>query len=247
MAIVLRSLHFLILLYVSYLLLALAQDEKGFIYNGFHDQATLGLDGIAEIHPNGLLQLTNLSRQQVGRAFYQFPIKFNTTNSSSLSFSTNFVFAMVPEVNNLGGHGIAFTISPSTNFTHALANGYLGLFNDSNNRILTNHILAIELDTVPDPEFGDIIENHVGVDVNGMISNESAPAMYFSNEEGKNISLDLMSGNSMHLWIDYDDVEKLLNVTLAPTTIPKPDRALLSTPIDLSEILLESMYVSLQP
>jgi hypothetical protein len=78
MAIFLRSLHFLILLYVSYLLLVLAQDEKGFIYIGFHDQANLGLDGIAEIHPNGLLQLTNLSRQQVGRAFYQFPIKFNT-------------------------------------------------------------------------------------------------------------------------------------------------------------------------
>ncbi|XP_059431159.1 L-type lectin-domain containing receptor kinase IV.1-like [Corylus avellana] len=243
MAIVLRSLHFLILLYVSYILLALAQDEKGFIYNGFHDQANLGLDGIAEIHPNGLLQLTNLSQEQVGRAFYQFPIKFSTTNSSSLSFSTNFVFAMVPEVNNLGGHGIAFTISASTNFTHVLASGYLGLFNDSNNGHLTNHILAIELDTVPDPEFEDITENHVGVDVNSMISNESAPATYFSNEEGKNISLDLMSGNPMHLWIDYDDAEKLLTVTLAPTTIPKPDRALLSAPIDLSQILLESMYV----
>ncbi|XP_059429270.1 L-type lectin-domain containing receptor kinase IV.2-like [Corylus avellana] len=243
MAIVLRSLHFLILLYVSYILLAHAQDEKGFIYNGFHDQANLGLDGIAEIHPNGLLQLTNLSRLQVGRAFYQFPIKFNTTNSSSLSFSTNFVFAMVPEVNNLGGHGIAFTITPSTNFTHALVNGYLGLFNDSNNGLLTNHILAIELDTVQQPEFGDPVMNHVGIDVNGMKSVASAPAMYSSNKGGENISLNLMSGNPMHLWIDYDDAEMLLNVTLAPTTIPKPDRPLLSTPIDLSEILLESMFV----
>jgi hypothetical protein len=55
---------------------------------------------------------------------------------------------MVPHLENLGGHGIAFTISPSTDFTHALANGYLGLFNDSNNGLPTNHILAIELDTV---------------------------------------------------------------------------------------------------
>ncbi|XP_059431079.1 L-type lectin-domain containing receptor kinase SIT2-like [Corylus avellana] len=240
MAIVLRSLLFLILLYVSYIPLALAQNEKGFIYNGFHDQANLGLDGIAEIHPNGLLQLTNLSHNEVGRAFYQFPIKFDT--NSSLSFSTNFVFAMVPEVDNLGGEGIAFTISPSTDFTHAYANRFLGLFNDSNNNNTANHILAIEVDPVPGADFGDII-NHVGIDVNSIDSVELAPTTYFSIEEGKNISLELLSGNPMHLWIDYDEAEKLLNVTLAPTTIPKPDRPLLSTPIDLSEILLESMYV----
>jgi hypothetical protein len=40
--------------------LALAQDEKQFIYNGFN-QAKLQLDGIAEIHRNGLLQLTNIA------------------------------------------------------------------------------------------------------------------------------------------------------------------------------------------
>ncbi|XP_062172895.1 L-type lectin-domain containing receptor kinase IV.2-like [Alnus glutinosa] len=246
MAVVLRSLHFLILVYVSYIPLALTQDVNQFIYNGFHDQANVRLDGIAEIHSNGLLQLTNLSRQEVGRAFCHFPMKFNTTSSdltSSLSFSTNFVFAIVPEVKNLGGHDISFTISPSRDFSHALLNRYLGLFNNSNNGLSTNHILAIELDTVSDPEFGDITMNHVGIDVNGMKSVASAPAMYFSNKEGKNINLDLMSGNPMHLWIDYDEAEKLLNVTLAPTTIPKPNRPLLSTHIDLSQILLESMYV----
>ncbi|XP_059429273.1 L-type lectin-domain containing receptor kinase SIT2-like [Corylus avellana] len=240
MAIVLRSLHFLILLYVSYILLALAQDEKGFIYNGFPDQANLGLEGIAEIHPNGLLQLTNLSRNEVGRAFYQFPIKFDT--NSSLSFSTNFVFAMVPGVDTFGGEGIAFTISPTTDFTHADAGRFLGLFNDSNNNNTANHILAIELDPVPGADFGDII-NHVGIDVNSIDSVELAPTTYFSIEERRNISLELLSGKPMHLWIDYDEAEKLLNVTLAPTKIPKPNRPLLSKPINLSEILLESMYV----
>jgi|UniRef100_A0A2N9J475 serine/threonine protein kinase len=47
----------------------------------------------------------------------------------------------------------------------------------------------------------------------------------------------------MHLWIDYDEADKLLNVTLAPTKIPKPNRPLMSKPIDLSRYLLESMYV----
>jgi serine/threonine protein kinase len=240
MAIVLRSLHFLLLVYVSYTLLALAQDENGFIYNGFRDQTNLSLDGLAEIHPNGLLQLTNLSHNVVGHAFYQFPMKFNTT--SSLSFSTNFVFAMVPEPKTIGGHGIAFTISPSRDFTHAHANRYLGLFNDSNDNSSENHILAIELDPVPGVDFGDI-KNHVGIDVNSLNSVEIAPATYFSDKEGKNISLELTSGNRMHLWIDYNEAEKLLNVTLAPTTIPKPNRPLLSRHIDLSQYLLESMYV----
>jgi hypothetical protein len=245
MATFLRSLHFLILLYVSNISLAFAQDENQFIYNGFH-QAKLQLDGTAVIHSNGLLQLTNLSYQQPGHAFYQFPLEFNTTSStltSSLSFSTNFVFAIVPQVRNLGGHGIAFTISPSRDFTHATANQYMGLFNSSKNGLPANHILAIELDTAQNPEFEDIDKNHVGIDVNSMKSNESAPAMYFFDKEGKNISLDLMSRNPMHLWIDYNEVEKLLNVTLAPATIPKLNRPLLSTRINLSQILLESMYV----
>jgi serine/threonine protein kinase len=246
MAMYLRSLHFLILLYVSNIPLAFAQDENQFIYNGFK-QAKLHLDGTAEIHSNGLLQLTNISNQQVGRAFYQFPIKFNTTSptlTSSLSFSTNFVFAIVPKGQNLGGHGIAFTIGPSTDFTgRGLANGYLGLFNSSNNGHPENHILAIELDTVLNPEFRDININHVGIDVNDLKSVESAPATYFNNKEGKNISLELTSGNPMHLWIDYNEAEKLLNVTVAPTRIPKPNRPLLSRHVDLSQYLLESMYV----
>jgi serine/threonine protein kinase len=245
MAKFLRSLHCLILLYVSNIPLAFAQDENQFIYNGFK-QAKLQLDGIAAIHGNGLLQLTNISYRQRGNAFYQFPIKFNTTSStlaSSLSFSTNFVFAMVPQMQNFGGHGIAFTISPTRDFTYATPSHYLGLFNSSNNGLPTNHILAIELDAAENPEFGDIDKNHVGIDVNGLKSVESASATYFSKEEGKNISLEFTSGNPMHLWIDYDEAEKLLNVTLAPTRIPKPNKPLLSTSIDLSQILLESMYV----
>jgi serine/threonine protein kinase len=245
MATVLKSLHFLILLFVTNALLALAQDENQFIYNGFN-QAKLQLDGVAEIHRNGLLQLTNISDNQIGRAFYQFPIKFDTASSgltSSLSFSTNFVFAMVPKFPNEGGFGIAFTISPSRDFTHSGQAWYLGLFNESNSGLPTNHILAIELDSSYNPQLGDINGNHVGIDVNGIKSNESAPATYFSDKEGNNISLDLLSGNPMHLWIDYDEAEKLLNVTLAPTKIPKPNRPLLSTAIDLSQLLFESMYV----
>uniref|UniRef100_A0A2N9HN24 non-specific serine/threonine protein kinase n=1 Tax=Fagus sylvatica TaxID=28930 RepID=A0A2N9HN24_FAGSY len=216
-----QMLQFLIILYVFYICLAFAQNEDQFIYNGFL-QAKLQLDGTAEIQSNGLLQLTNtknVSLGQVGHAFFKFPLKFNTTSSSgitpSLSFSTNFVFVIVPLVPTVGAHGIAFAISATRNFSHAGGNQYLGIFSSSNNGLPANHILAIELDTVLNPEFGDIDKNHVGIDVNSLNSTESTMMKQI----------------------------KLLNVTLAPTKIPKPNRPLMSKPIDLSRYLLESMYV----
>ncbi|KAF5954235.1 hypothetical protein HYC85_007091 [Camellia sinensis] len=154
-----------------------AEDENQFTYNGFHG-VNLHLDGVAQVHPNGLLQLTNTSKHQAGHAFYQIPIKFNTSSSSgyrSLSFSTNFVFVMVPEITNLSGHGIAFTISPSMDFTQAVVNQFLGLFNSSNNGLASNHLLAIEFDTIKNLEFNDINDNHVGIDVNSLNSIVSAP------------------------------------------------------------------------
>nr|XP_023922353.1 L-type lectin-domain containing receptor kinase IV.1-like [Quercus suber]POE98068.1 l-type lectin-domain containing receptor kinase iv.2 [Quercus suber] len=244
MAAGLTSLHFLITLYFMLKIPLLFAQDNQFIYNGFNPK-NLHLNGTAQIHPSGVLQLTNNS-QQVGQAFYELPLKFNTSSSGvtqALSFSTNFVFAIVPETPSKGGHGIAFAISPSWKFTNVVASNYLGLLNASNNGLSTNHLLAIELDTIMGQEFQDKDNNHVGINVNSLKSIESATATYFSDQEGKNISMELLSGNPMHLWIDYNETEKLLNVTLAPAGITKPNRPLLSTPIDLSQYLLESMYV----
>ncbi|KAI5603443.1 hypothetical protein BDE02_01G219500 [Populus trichocarpa] len=243
MAALLRALHFALALFISLKHLALAQEMNQFFYNGFKG-ANLSLDGIASIHPNGLLELTNASKQQIGHAFFPFPFHFNTSsnNSRSLSFSTNFVFAMVPESPMRGGHGIAFTISPSTDFNGATATQYLGLFNSTTIGLSSNHLLAIELDAIRSPEFGDINDNHVGIDVNNLTSIQSAPASYFS-EHGGNEILQLISGDPMQVWIDYDEMDKLLNVTLAPVSVTKPRKPLLSTTIDLSLVLLDSMYV----
>lgn len=246
MALFLTSLKLLLAFFVCSIPLSLAQEANHFIYNGFKG-ANLSLNGIAKINPNGLLQLTNTSHQQIGHAFFPFPFHFNSSLSNnsrpSFSFSTSFVFAMVPESPARDGHGIAFTISPSVEFKGAIATQYLGLFNSTTLDLSSNHLLAVEFDTVRNPEFGDINDNHVGVDINNLTSIESAPAMYFSENDGKNKSLDLASGKPVQVWIDYDEIEKLLNVTLAPLGTVKPERPLLSTTVDISAVLLESMYV----
>ncbi|KAG6762191.1 hypothetical protein POTOM_032682 [Populus tomentosa] len=240
-----KSLHFLLSLFISLKLLALAQEENHFIYHGFTG-ANLLLGENAKIHPNGLLELTNTSKHQIGRAFFPFTFQFNTSlfnNSRSLSFSTQFAFAMVPELPTLGGHGMAFTISPSVNFTGDLAAQYFGILNSTSNGLPSNHLLAVELDALQSLDLKDINDNHVGIDVNSLISIESAPVTYFSDEEKKNKSLNLISGHVVHVWIDYDEAEKLLNVTVAPVTRTKPTLPLLSTPLDLSSVMLDSMYV----
>ncbi|KAL9228708.1 hypothetical protein vseg_004259 [Gypsophila vaccaria] len=216
-----------------------AQDETQFIYNGFHG-TNLHLDGLANIHSNGLLQLTNTSKQLSGHVFYPKPLHFNGTDSS---FSTRFVFAMYPDVPGHGGHGIAFVITSSTNFKQAVPAEYLGIFNISNNGLSSNHIFAVELDTVQNAVFGDIDGNHVGIDVNGLRSNDSSSAAYYSDDEGVNKTLQLTSGKPMQIWIDYDAKNMVINVTLAPLKHSKPSRCLLSTHVNLSTVFLESMYI----
>ncbi|KAL2898931.1 L-type lectin-domain containing receptor kinase IV.2, partial [Bienertia sinuspersici] len=218
--------------------LTIAQDEKQFIYNGFQG-ANLHLDGLANIHPDGLLQMTNETLQQSGHVFYPRPFKFNTSHS----FSTTFTFAINTDVPGHGGHGIAFVIASSTNFEHAVPAEYLGIFNFTNNGNKSNHVFAIELDTVQNAVFGDIDGNHVGIDVNGLTSVDSASAAYYSDEKGMNMSLELSGGSPMQIWIDYDGDKTLMNVTMSPLNHPKPKKYLLSTRVDLSPAFLDSMYV----
>lgn len=213
-----------------------SQQDFSFVYNGFNQaQANLHLDGAARIQsPEGLLQLTNATTQQMGHAFFNRPFDFGSSSSQSLSFSTHFVCALVPKPGVEGGHGIAFVLSSSMDLTHADPTQYLGLFNISTNGSPSSHLLAIELDTVQSAEFDDMDKNHVGIDENSLQSLVNASASYYSDREGKNKSLTLLSGNPIQVWIDYEDT--LLNVTLAPLRNQKPSKPLLSSTINLTAI-----------
>lgn len=148
---------------------------------------------------------------------------------------------MVPQYPQLGGHGLAFTISPSKDLPGALPSQYLGLLNSSNNGNSSNHVFAVEFDTVQDFEFGDINDNHVGIDINGLISNASAPAAYFL-ENSKKQDLNLKGGRVIQAWIDYDSRNNRLDVKISPFS-QKPNSSLLSLDLDLSPIILDEMYV----
>lgn len=226
-----------------------SDDNFGFSYNGFRpsSSANLSLDGIAEFTANGLLKLTNSTKQQKGHAFYPNLIRFkNSSNGSdAFSFSTSFVFAIVSEYPVLSGHGIVFVISPTRGFPTALPSQYLGLFNETSNGKPENHVAAVELDTIQSREFQDINDNHVGIDINGLKSEKAEPAGYYpdSDSDSQVRNLTLISGKPMRLWVEYNGFTKEIVVTLAPINVAKPKKPLLSVPYDLSPILNQNMYV----
>uniref|UniRef100_A0A6M2F083 non-specific serine/threonine protein kinase n=1 Tax=Populus davidiana TaxID=266767 RepID=A0A6M2F083_9ROSI len=212
-------------------------------FQGFnHVRNNMSLNGAAEIEKNGLLSLTNHSKSILGHAFYSHPIKFkNSTNGKAFSFSTAFVFAAVPKYPTLGGHGLAFTLSTSNELPGAFPRKYLGLLNTTVTGSFSYHIFAVEFDTHKDYDFFDINDNHVGVNINSMISNKSVPAAYFLLNSEKE-ELDLTSGHPIQAWVDYDSVKNQLEVRLSPSST-KPIYPILSIDIDLSSILNDSMYV----
>ncbi|KAG4216122.1 hypothetical protein ERO13_A01G221701v2 [Gossypium hirsutum] len=203
----------------------------------------LTLTGSAEIQANGILKLTNDTGRLQGHAFCSSPFRFkNSSNGQAFSFSTTFAMAIVPEYPKLGGHGLAFTIAASKDLK-ALPRQYLGILNATNVGNSSDYLVAVEFDTVQDFEFQDINDNHVGIDINSLNSTASLPAGYYIDGVGlvkQNVSL--QSGETILVWIEYDSVEKLVNVTISLSS-KKPSLPILSLKVDLSPFLQEFMYV----
>ncbi|GMI71435.1 lectin receptor kinase a4.1, L-type lectin receptor kinase VI.3 [Hibiscus trionum] len=219
-----------------------------FIFNGFNgSESSFTLDHGASIsRPSGALQLTNKSRYTIGHAFYSEPIQIlqgdQSSSSSSFSFSTTFVLAIVPSSSGRGGHGLAFTLSPSKQFPGAQAGHYMGIFNPENDGSPSNHIFAVEFDTVNGHNDGaDSDGNHVGINNNSMNSIVSRSASYYINNTEKMEDMVLESGDRIQAWIEYDGNH--VNVTICPLNISKPSKPLISYPIDLTPFLQNTMYV----
>ncbi|XP_004305188.1 PREDICTED: L-type lectin-domain containing receptor kinase S.4-like [Fragaria vesca subsp. vesca] len=233
----------LILFCVLLLSIPASSQVSELFFPGFkHVGTNLTLHGIAEFENNlGILKLTNDTSRLEGSAFYASPIQFkNSTNGKAFSFSTSFAFTIVPEYPKLGGHGFAFTIAPSKDL-NSLPSQYLGLFNSSDIGNTSTHIFAVEFDTVQDFEFGDISDNHVGIDLNSLKSNASADAAYYTDATTKQ-NFNLKCGKAIQAWIDYDSAQNVINVTISPLPT-KPKTPLLSFHVDLSPIFQEFMYV----
>uniref|UniRef100_A0A0E0NDE5 non-specific serine/threonine protein kinase n=1 Tax=Oryza rufipogon TaxID=4529 RepID=A0A0E0NDE5_ORYRU len=229
-------------------------DDGQFLYNGFAG-VNLTLYGAARITPNGLLKLTNGTVQQTGHAFYPPPVRLRRTPSTKTngtgnekavrSFSSSFVFGIVTaDTQDLGGHGVVLVVAPRANLSTGLANNYMGLFNGTGSvGSASNHLFAVELDTIQNPDFRDINNNHVGININDLASRDNDKAGYYDDDDGRFHDMTLISGDAMQVWVDYDGDTTRVNVTLAPLGVRKPARPLLSAMHDLSTVIVGESYI----
>ncbi|CAL4936795.1 unnamed protein product [Urochloa decumbens] len=219
-----------------------------FVFTAGFARENLTASGAAMVTASGLLELTNQTREVFGHGFYPAPLRFKPDNASTggaaVSFSTNFVFAIVPRYPEAHGHGIAFALAPSPTVAGAMVGKNLGLFNTSDSTGQgRSEVVAVELDTAMDEEFSDINDNHVGIDVNSLKSMNSTPAAYIDNATGRLVSLNLVSGNLQQVWIEYDGASMLLEVTVSPVGTPRPAVPLVSYTVNLSSAVADETYV----
>ncbi|KAF0905557.1 hypothetical protein E2562_007354 [Oryza meyeriana var. granulata] len=225
-----------------------AATDGQFVYTGFAG-SNLTLDGLATVTPAGLLQLTNGTGGLKAHAFHPDPLRFRDLlvaagGSNVHSFSVSFVFAILSIYPNLSSHGMAFFVSSSKNLSAAAPRGYLGLFSNESDGDVTNHLFAVELDTIQNTDFLDINNNHVGVDINSIRSVKSYPTGYYDDGDNGNLkNLTLNSHKPMQVWIDYDQETTRINITVAPIEISRPKRPLGSVIFNLSTVLTDSAYV----
>ncbi|TKY66851.1 L-type lectin-domain containing receptor kinase VII.2 [Spatholobus suberectus] len=231
-----------VLLLVTNLILLTSVSSTEFIYNTNFDSTNTLLYGNATIE-SSILTLTNRNTFSVGRAFYPSKIPTKSSNSSTpLPFSTSFIFSIAPFKELLPGHGFVFILSPFAGTTGVSSSEHLGLFNFTNNGSPNNHVFGVEFDVFENQEFNDINDNHVGVDINSLDSFTSHAAGFWGGKDGDKFEdLKLNDGENYQVWIDY--LDSRVNVTMALAGQKRPKKPLISELVDLSEVLLDEMYV----
>ncbi|XP_065856774.1 L-type lectin-domain containing receptor kinase VIII.1 [Euphorbia lathyris] len=195
--------------------------------------SSLKLIGDAHLN-NGSVRLTRdlaVPNSGAGRVLYSKPIRFRQPGSHSVASFTTFFSFSVSNLNpsSIGG-GLAFVISPDAE-TIGAAGGCLGLLNVDG---VGSGFVAVEFDTLMDVEFRDINGNHVGLDLNSMISSEIADL--------DSINIDLKSGDLVNVWIEYDGLNLNLNISVSYSNL-KPKDPILQLNLDLDQYINDLMFV----
>ncbi|XP_047316483.1 L-type lectin-domain containing receptor kinase VIII.1 [Impatiens glandulifera] len=183
---------------------------------------------------NGSVRLTRdlaVPNSGAGRALYSKPVRFRRPESQNVASFTTFFSFSVTNLNpsSIGG-GIAFVISPDDQIVGD-AGGYMGLMVPTGDPI---GVIAVEFDTLMDVEFDDINGNHVGLDLNSMISSQVSDL--------DTVGVDLKSGDLINSWVDYSGLTQIFNVSVSYSNL-KPKDPLLSFKLDLNPYLSDFMFV----
>ncbi|KAH7430492.1 hypothetical protein KP509_08G001100 [Ceratopteris richardii] len=226
---------------------------SNFSYNGFGSteaRSQITCYQSASFQGNNL-QLTETGAVQAsGRCLYNQPIQLLDPNTRTpRSFSTQFIFFIRPSTNSDLADGIAFVIAPALGAVNGSNQGYIGIFNNETNGRASTRTLAVEFDTYKNPEHDDMDDNHVGVDVNDIVSYTATSAAYRTSSsptiqnanDGYTVH---MKNAAVQAWIDFNGSTNQLNISVSRTLGVKPMYPLISnSSLNLSSLFDEYMYV----
>ncbi|KAH6797707.1 Concanavalin A-like lectin protein kinase family protein [Perilla frutescens var. hirtella] len=191
---------------------------------------------LGEAHwTNGSVRLTRdvgVPNSGAGKLIYSKPIEFRLAGEQfPASFSTFFSFSIKNLNPSSIGGGLAFVISPDGE-SIGDAGGFMGIMGAEDK---PNGVVAVEFDTLMDVEFKDINGNHVGLDVNSMVSTQVADL--------ETVGVELKSGDLINSWVDYSGSTQSIKVYVSVAN-SKPNEPVISANFDLGEyIASDSMFV----
>ncbi|KAK3140852.1 hypothetical protein QOZ80_5AG0406700 [Eleusine coracana subsp. coracana] len=179
------------------------------------DYATLTLGSLTllgDAHlKNGTIRLSRdlpVPTSGAGRALYASAVPL------AAGFSTQFAFTVATLNKGSVGGGLAFVVA-----TDAAAPGAAGAFIGVDPAA---DAVAVEFDTLLDPQFGDVNGNHVGLDLGSMVSAAAADL--------GDVGVDLTSGRTVNAWIEYKEGRMEVFVSYAAK---RPAMPVISSPVEL--------------
>ncbi|KAJ8770415.1 hypothetical protein K2173_015029 [Erythroxylum novogranatense] len=224
------SWRFLMLLFLTAIAACYDHDQE------FTFHRHLKLDGVSEIDETGTVKRINAPGHHTGQVLYSLPFEFKHPSTNSVSFSTTFVFSMNFRFPVMSRDGITFFISSKKPLPLATSSDYE-----------STHIFSVVFSTRIKYTEGFIDTNDTLLEINEKDTTliSSSPLGFFSDMDGYLQKVDLAEGEPFQVWIEYDGIEKMLNVTLSPLSVPKPSRPLLSVAEDLTPRISKNMYIGI--
>ncbi|CAI5498688.1 unnamed protein product [Closterium sp. Naga37s-1] len=137
---------------------------------------------------------------------------------AQLAFQVNFTVAILPRSGPTGSGGFAFVISSTDQLGSGSGVGYSGM---------DSHSIAVEFDTQQDKQQGDMLNQHVGLNIQGQKRSLAAVKAPFPLNNKKPYTS----------WVDYEPGEPgTIQVFLAASEV-KPVEPLLERRVALCEVL----------
>ncbi|KAM1150020.1 hypothetical protein EV1_030299 [Malus domestica] len=92
---------------------------------------------------------------------------------------------------------------------------HLGFFNFSNNGDHNNNIFGVEFDVFENQEFQDPDDNHVGLDINSLMSNAPSTTWYWSGGLDQDFN-ELKLNNGINYQVNNEEEEEVAAAILQP-------------------------------